>query len=126
MHHVADNVNHNSRTLDGCKTFHGMCIICSVTPAVSSSFTIPCLEGLSTEDLIRFTKIEQKMLPSSRKPLKLKFIELNKPVNAFDPLSSAWAAMWLLNPWQPLWSGYMQTVNTGNHPPVEHQHFSCQ
>ena len=115
MHHVADNVNHNPRTLDGRNTFHGMGIICSVTPAISSSFTIPRLEDVSTEDLIRLTEIERKILPSSRKLLKLKFIELNKPVNAFDPISSTWAATWLLNPRHPLWSGYMQTVNIGNH-----------
>ena len=42
MHHVADNIDHNFRTLDGRNRFHGMGIICSViTPAVSSSFTIP-------------------------------------------------------------------------------------
>ena len=121
VHHVVGNSDHSSRTLDGRNTFHGMGIICSVTPAVSSFLTIPRLENVSTEDLIKVTKIERKILPSSRKLLKLKFIELNKPlnafdpVNAFDPLSSAWAALWLLNLQQPLWSGYMQTVNTGNH-----------
>ena len=62
---------HNSSILDGHNTFHGMGIICSVTPAVSLSLTVPCLEDLST-DLFRLTKIEQKILPSSRKPLKLK------------------------------------------------------
>ena len=71
MHHVADNADHNSRTLDGRNTFHGMGIICSVTPAVSSSLTIPRLEDVSTEDLIRLTEIERKILPSSRKPLKV-------------------------------------------------------
>ena len=85
---------------------------------VFSSFTIPRLEDVSTEDLIRLTEIERKVLPLNRQPLKLKFIELNKPVNAFDPLSSAWAAMWLLNPRQPLWSGYILVTI-----PVEHQHF---
>ena len=57
-----------------------------------------CLEDVSTEDLIRLTEIEQKILPSSRKLLKLKFIELNQPVNAFDTLTSDWATTWLLNP----------------------------
>ena len=114
--HLADNANRNSRTLDGRNSFHVMGVIHSVTPAVSSSFTIPRLQDVSTEDLIRLTEIEQKILPSSRKPQELIFIELKKPVNAFDPLSSAWAATWLLNPQQPLWSGYMQTVNTSNHP----------
>ena len=123
MHHVADNIDHNSSTLDGRNRFHGMGIICSViTPAVSSSFTIPHSVDVSTEDLIRLTKIERKVLSSSRKPLKLRFIERNKPVNAFDPLSSAWTAMWLLNPRQLLWSGkQLILVNI----PVEHQHFSC-
>ena len=87
IYHVADNVNHKSRNLDDRNAFHGMSIICTVTPAVSSSFTIPRLEDVSTEDLIRLTEIERKVLPLNRQPLKLKFIELNKPVNAFDPLS---------------------------------------
>ena len=76
---------------------------------------IPRLEDVSTEDLIRLIEIERKVLQLSRKPLKLTFIELKKPVNVFDPLSSAWSAIWLLKPQQTLWSGYMQTVNTGNH-----------
>ena len=90
--HLADNANRNSKTLDGRNSFHVMGVIHSVTPAVSSSFTIPRLQDVSTEDLIRLTEIEQKILPSSRKPQELIFIELKKPVNAFDPLSSAWAA----------------------------------
>ena len=114
MYYVADNVDHNSRTLDSRNTFHEMGFICSVTPAVSSSFTIQRLEDVSTEDLIRLTEIEGKVLPLSRKPLKLKFIELNKPVNTFGLLSSAWSDTWLLNSRQSLWSGCMQTVNTGN------------
>ena len=102
--------------LDSRNTIHGMGIICSVTPAVFSSLNIPRLEDVSTEDIIRLTEIERKILPLRRKPLKLKFIELNKPVNTFYPLSSAWAATWLLNPQQTLWNGFMQTLNTGNHP----------
>ena len=54
-YHVVDNGYHNSRTLDGCNTFHGMGIIYSVTPAVSSSLTIPGLEDVSREDLIKLT-----------------------------------------------------------------------
>ena len=46
-------------------------VLYSVTPAVSSSLTIPRLEDVSTEDLIRLTEIERKILPSSGKPLKL-------------------------------------------------------
>ena len=59
MYHVADNADHNPRTLDGRNIFYGIVIICSVTPAFSSSFAIPCLEDMSTEDLIIPTEMQQ-------------------------------------------------------------------
>ena len=116
MHHIADNADHNSRNLNDCNTIYWMSIICTVTLAVFSSFATPRLGDLSTEDIIRITEKERKIILSSRKSLKLMFIELNQPLNAFDPLTSAWVAKWLLNPWQLWWRGYMQVVNTGNHP----------
>ena len=73
-HHVVYNADLNSRTLGGFNTFNGMCIIYSVTLAVSSSFTIQRLEDVPTEDLIKLTEIERQILPSTRKPLKLKLI----------------------------------------------------
>ena len=36
---IADNVDHNSRTIDGKNTFHGMGIVTSVTPSLSSLST---------------------------------------------------------------------------------------
>ena len=61
MHHVADNAEHNPRALDGCNTFYGMVTICSVTTVVSSSFTIPQSEDVSTklDKLIGLTEKEQ-------------------------------------------------------------------
>ena len=117
-HHVVDNADHNSMTLDGRNTFHGMGIMYSGTPAVSSSLTVTCLEDVSTEDLIKLTEKERQILPSARKPLKLKLIELNKPVNVFDRLSSTWAAT----------LGNLCGVVTCKQLilgtiPVEHQHF---
>ncbi|KXJ06661.1 hypothetical protein AC249_AIPGENE6377 [Exaiptasia diaphana] len=41
IQYVADNVDHNSRTLDGTGTFHGMGIIASITPATRFSRAIP-------------------------------------------------------------------------------------
>ena len=80
MHHLADNFNQNPRNFWWRNTFYGMGIICSVIPAVSSFFTIPHSEDVSTEDVIRITEIERKSLPSSRRPLRLNLIEFNKPV----------------------------------------------
>ena len=65
---------------------------------------------------IRLIEIDRKILPSSRTSLRLTFNELNEPVNVFYPPRSAWAATWLLSPWQRLWKGNMETVNTGHHP----------
>ena len=41
MRAIADNVDHNARTIDGKNTFHGMGIIFSVTPKVKTSNIIP-------------------------------------------------------------------------------------
>ena len=41
VQYVADNVDHNIRTLDGNNTFHGMGMIAAITPGVSKSKTIP-------------------------------------------------------------------------------------
>ena len=66
MHHVANYSDQNPRVLDGRNTFLGKGIICSVTPSFYSSFAIPRLEDVSTEDLIRLTEIERNVLPSSK------------------------------------------------------------
>ena len=46
MQYVADNVDHNIRTLDGSGTFHGMGIITAITPKidhVSGNQTYQCV-----------------------------------------------------------------------------------
>ena len=93
MHHLGDNGNQNLRTLDGRNKFYGMGIIGSATPVVSSSFAMPRSENVLTEDIIRFTEIKRKIIPSSRRPLRLNFIELNEPINAFDSPRSAYGLL---------------------------------
>ena len=46
----ADNVDHNTRTLDGLNTFHGMGMIAMITPGVDHRKPIPKLE-YSAEDI---------------------------------------------------------------------------
>ena len=41
VQHIADNVDHNIRTLDGHGTFHGMGIIATITPEIKQDGTIP-------------------------------------------------------------------------------------
>ena len=41
MQYVADNVDHNTRTLDGTGTFHGMGIIATITPGARTTRLVP-------------------------------------------------------------------------------------
>ncbi|CAC5362574.1 unnamed protein product [Mytilus coruscus] len=46
---IADNVDHNVRTLDGYNTFHGMGILAAVTPGVKQSISIPRINATSDD-----------------------------------------------------------------------------
>jgi len=44
--YVADNVDHNIRTLDSNNTFHGMGIIAAATPEIKETYKIPRLNNI--------------------------------------------------------------------------------
>eukprot|EP00794_Sanderia_malayensis_P004456 gene4456-5048_t len=46
---VADNIDHNTRTLDGMNKFHGMGMIQAITPAESKSYSIPRINEKAAE-----------------------------------------------------------------------------
>ena len=56
MQSVADSVDHNSRTLDGMNTFHGMGIIATVSPCIKTCTPIPRVTA-SAEDLAAVGRI---------------------------------------------------------------------
>jgi hypothetical protein len=113
---MADNVDHNLKTIDGKNTFHGMGIIMAVTPRVNTASIIPRLKDVSTEEIIKLAQIELQILPSFKNRSSLEFDKLSDIVHNQDPLTQAWCSTWLLNPKQPLWGGYMQMVTKGSHP----------
>jgi len=45
LQYAADNVDHNSTTLDGKGTFHGMGIIATLTPGKKVTHCIPRVQG---------------------------------------------------------------------------------
>lgn len=59
IQHVADNVDHNIRTLDGSGTFHGMGIIATITPGKVKSKAIPRL-NVSADEIRRIGTINIK------------------------------------------------------------------
>eukprot|EP00794_Sanderia_malayensis_P002072 gene2072-2349_t len=59
IQHVADNVDHNVRTIDGLNTVHGMGIIAAVTPRVTYTKPVPRID-VSSKDIISIGSIETR------------------------------------------------------------------
>ena len=54
---MADNIDHNTQTLDGLNTFHGIGMIKAVTPGIKcTSRIIRCVE-VTAEDFTRMLKV---------------------------------------------------------------------
>lgn len=83
IQYVADNVDHNTRTIDGSGTFHGMGIIATITPGTNTSVPIP-IRGVTAQDIAQAGRIDIRPYhgPSEDTP-KLLCKELRK-LNAKD------------------------------------------
>ena len=115
----ADNMDHNTATLDGLKTFHGMGIICAVTPAVSSKLVVKRRTDIKVEEITEKAKIDIKYYREECKGLlKVKFEELKTTLihDLTLELDLLWQACWLLRPHRPSWYGVMHMVHQGSFP----------
>lgn len=114
---MADNVDHDTRTLDGKNTFHGMGIIAAFTPQISdmkavkriadanieqvrSIGTIPILPygGLTTEGEMIFEKLEEC-----------------DGFDSQDKIDFLLNVTWNKSEKRPSWAGFMQSINNGTH-----------
>ena len=120
---VADNVDHNIRTLDGLNTFHGMGMIASVTPYINypPSPTIKYTESMvprltvSAEDICKVGEIERQFFSKHRKVCKQSKFQKLKSMKSCDPTKAfgdLWRYAWLLKPQRPMWNGFMQMIHT--------------
>ena len=58
VQHVADNADHNSCTLDGKGTFHGMAIIAAITPCSKNTFrSVPWRTDITANEIRNATSI---------------------------------------------------------------------
>ena len=129
---IADNVDHNIRTLDGHGTFHGMGIVASTISRRDHAIQEVKLKrpsGLLLADEV--TRKGSKVLivnyyhPKVRAFEKILFkprVELLFPYVLPLNLSadSIWKAAGLFSTNEkprPSWSGYMQDISKGHHPP---------
>ena len=65
MPFVADNVDHNTCTIDGLNIFHGMGIMAAITPVVKKDLIVP-RRDVSKEEVLNFGTIDIS-LPAENK-----------------------------------------------------------
>ena len=77
VQHIADNVDHNLRTLDGYNTFHGIGIIATVTPKTDVCKLIPRMK-VTAEDIAAVGRINLAfMKPTEGEISSLKYNKLS-------------------------------------------------
>ncbi|CAH3160575.1 unnamed protein product [Porites lobata] len=117
VQYVADNVDHNVRTLDGNDTFHGMGMIATVTPGTKPTSCVP-IRKVSPQNISASGKVE--IHPPSEARLAQAEIKYDDVVvvKALDPTAN-WDVLWktslLFDTMRPAWAGMMQVIHQGNH-----------
>ena len=109
VQYVADNVDHNVRTLDGNDTFHGMGMIATVTPGTKPTSCVP-RRKVSPQNISASGKVE--IHPPSEPRLAQAEIKYNDVVvaSALDPtanLDVLWKTSLLFDTMRPAWAGMM-------------------
>ena len=125
MQYVADNVDHNTCTLDGTGTFHDMGIIAAVTPGIKTCKPVPRI-SVSSKDIAACGRInicawEPKKDVSNWKYEIVRSMQCNQ---TYDPFDLLWKASCLYKPpMSSSWSGMMQAIHNGDHPGKSSVHF---
>ncbi|KAK3713979.1 hypothetical protein QZH41_005649 [Actinostola sp. cb2023] len=119
VQYVADNVDHNSRTLDGTGTFHGMGIIATITPGTKTTTLIP-KKDMTAEEIAAAGRIDIRLYngPNEDSP-QLSYRELQslRVKDATSNLDLLWKLTQpLLRSPRPAWSGTMQMICNGSYP----------
>ena len=115
---VANNVGHNSRTLDGMETFHGMDIIAAVSPGIKTCTPIPRVT-VSAEDLAAVGRINIHHFSATDASINDLVYQRLPKVDVEDATSNVdllWKTSLLLRSPRLCWSGVMQHVQHGMHP----------
>ena len=114
---IADNIDHNTQTLDGLNTFHGMGMIQTVTPGITcSSRIIPCVE-VTAEDVAAVAKVGIHFNRNIER-FNIKYEKLpniSKDDNSRN-IHIFWKLSCLLYSTAPAWNGAMQLAHHGEYP----------
>ena len=118
VQYVADNVDHDIITLDGCGTFHGMGIIAAVTPKSDVTSVIQRV-SVSAEEIAAVGRININQFTSDCGGLgsieyeSLTEVPKDKEHSMVELL---WKTSLSLRSPRPAWAGFMQMIHKGNHP----------
>ena len=119
MQYIADNIDHNLRTIDGKNTFHGMGIISCITPEHKEIRTIARKTNVSLAEIVDLSHVNIKFYsPQNTHIDDVKFTYLPDPkkdINSCN-IDLLWNVSWLLRPNTPLWSGAMQLIQKVVYP----------
>lgn len=116
VQYAADNVDHNTRTLNGHNTFHGMGMIAVVTPGTKFSRNV-ARRQVTSEEISATGKVEIHPCGPRQVNVEIKYKDLAL-VRAEDPtanLDILWKTSLLFGNPRPSWTGMMQLVHQGRH-----------
>ena len=107
VQYMADNIDHNTGTLDGLNIFHGMGIIGVISPSFESKLVVKRRTDIAQTEVIKEAKIKINAYQEECKCLlNIKFGSLEKILTE-DPMSDmdlVWKSSWLLHPDRPSWA----------------------
>ena len=114
---IGDNIDHNTQTLDGLNTYHGMGMIKAVTPGINwISRIIPCVE-VTAEDVAAVARVGIHFYKNVER-FNIKYEKL--PEISKDDNSRNTHILWKLSCLHyhtaPAWNCTMQLVNYGEYP----------
>ena len=118
IQYVADNVDHNIRTIDGNNTFHGMGMIAVVTPGTTNRRAIPRAK-VTAEDIAIIGQVNIEHFRPEVDGMRfvnyehLSQHDVENPTSKVDML---WEMSLSLQSHRPSWGGMMQMVHKGSHP----------
>lgn len=114
---MADNVDHDTRTIDGKGTFHGMGMIAAFTPAsqnvrsiIRSRATIADVRAVGQVEILPYTN---NIVGNGLCYKKLSDFQYYDDSLDTDLLLKT---TWSLRTTRPSWSRTMQLINDGTHP----------
>lgn len=114
---MADNIDHDTRTIDSEGTLHGMGMIAAFTPGLQRSKSI-VRKKATIDDVRAIGQIDILPCPNKAVGHGLRYEELSESTYKDDFVHTELLlkTTWLLRTTRPSWSGIMQFINHGYHP----------